>query len=275
MSEIHPLIAEIAGQVATMPDVSAIASAGSAISGTADALSDVDLYVYGPEPPPIGLRTVLALHHDPHPEIDNQAFGPGDEWTDTATGLAIDLNYWTPSWIEGQLARVLDRHLPSTGYTTSFWRTILHSRPIYDPTGWFATLQERARCPYPEPLRQAIVAVNHPLLRTAHSSFRHQIERAISRRDANSVQHRTTAFLASYFDILFALNRVPHPGEKRLVAISERECPVRPANLDRLIHELIAAVPPPWVEDDVLRQINALVDPLDRLLIEVGLRSTD
>jgi hypothetical protein len=272
---IPVVITDIARRVSEMPGVTAIAIAGSAMSGTADAQSDVDFYVYGPEPPSIELRTALALQYDPHPEIDNQAFGPGDEWADTASGLGIDLIYWTPTWIEEQLSRVLDHHLPSTGYTTSFWRTILHSRPVYDPTGWFARLQDSARRPYPEPLRRAIVQLNHPLLRTARSSFLHQIERAVSRNDANSVQHRTTAFLASYFDILFALNRVPHPGEKRLLALASRECPLRPHDLPNLLHNLLAAVPPPWDKDDVTHQINALVDPLDTLLIDAGLLLPD
>jgi hypothetical protein len=212
----------------------------------------------------------LALQYDPHPEIDNQAFGPGDEWEVAATGLGVDLIYWSQDWIEDQLARVLDHHLPTTGYTTSFWRTILNSRVVFDPTGWFATLQDQAVRPYPEPLRRAIIALNYPLLRTARSSFLHQIERAIARRDVNSVQHRTTALLASFFDILFALNRVPHPGEKRLIAFAERECLLRPANLDALLHDLIASIPPPWDRGSVLCQIDALVDSLDTLLLDGG-----
>lgn len=268
--DLPPLVIAIAEELAAAPEVTAIAVAGSVTAGTHDARSDVDLYVYGPEPPSRGLRTDLARRYDPLPEIDNQAFGPGDEWQDAATGLGIDLIYWTPTWIEDQLSRVLDHHLPSTGYTTSFWRTILHSQPIVDPTGWFAQLQARAEVPYPEPLRQAIVTLNHPLLRTARSSFLHQIERAITRDDANSVLHRTAALLASYFDILFALNRIPHPGEKRLLAFVDRECQLVPRGFSDRLQDLIAAVPPPWGEGSVSREVHALVDPLDALLAGEG-----
>jgi predicted nucleotidyltransferase len=269
--EVPELVREIAARLGGLPEVTAIALGGSTFAGNADERSDVDFYVYSRQPPPLALRTELARAHDPLPELDNQAFGPGDEWTDAVTGLAVDLNYWTPAWIEQQLARVLDEHLPSVGYSTCFWRTVLHSQPLVDRTGWFAALQAMARRPYPEPLRRAIVANNRPLLRDAHSSFLHQIERAIARHDPVSVQHRATILLASYFDILFALNRVPHPGEKRLLTIARRECPLLPPDLEGLIGDLIAAIPPPWGDGRLVVRAHALIDRLDVLLGAEGL----
>jgi hypothetical protein len=94
---------------------------------------------------------------------------------------------------------------------------VLHSEALYDPHGWYRQLQARARVPYPEALERAIVAKNWPILRKNQSAYRKQIELAFARGDAVSVQHRTTAVLASYFDIWFALARLPHPGEKRLL----------------------------------------------------------
>lgn len=256
-----------------MPGVTAIAIAGSVSAGVADPGSDVDIYVYGKQPPAIDLRRALADRYDPRPEIDNNAFGLGDEWVDQASGLGIDLIYFTPAWLEEQISRVLDRHQAATGYTTCFWRTVLHSRVVFDPTGWFGSLQRRADRPYPEPLRQAIVHLNQPLLRAARSSFLNQIERAVARDDATSVLHRTSALLASYFDILFALNRVPHPGEKRLLAFVARECPSCPTELEHLVAAVIAAVAPPWPDKSIIQAIDALVDPLDALLREGGLIS--
>lgn len=256
-------VRRIAERLGDLPEVSAIAVGGSNAAGNADERSDVDIYVYGPEPPPLAIRTELARAYDPAPELDNREFGPGDEWEDAATGLAIDLIYWTPDWIEGQLTRNVDEFLPSVGYSTSFWRTVAHSVPLVDRSGWFAALQAKAHRPYPEPLRCAIIDLNYPLLRDARSSFLHQIERAIGRDDAVSVQHRLTALLVSYFDVLFAFNRVLHPGEKRLLAIARRECVALPEGFEQTVGELIAAVPPPWDDGRLVALVHSLVDGLD------------
>lgn len=45
-------------------------------------------------------------------------------------------------------------------------------------------------------------------------SYDRQIKKAQERGDIVSVNHRITAFLESYFDVIFALNRQTHPGEK-------------------------------------------------------------
>lgn len=259
---------DIAHHLGGLPGVIAVALGGSAVTGRADAASDLDFYVFAPEPPPVPLRRELAERYDPAPELDNQAFGPGDEWGDRRLGRAVDVIYWSPDWIEAQLDRVLIHHLPSTGYSTCFWRTVRDAVPLVDPNGWFAALQLRARVPYPEPLRQAIIANNRPLLRDARSSFLHQIERAIAREDAVSVQHRSTAFLASWFDVLFAINRVPHPGEKRLLEFAHAECPALPPDLDALIGRLIAAVPPPRNDGRLVASADLLVVALEPLLAD-------
>jgi predicted nucleotidyltransferase len=207
-------VRRIAERLGQYPSVTAVALAGSRAASTNDPHSDFDLYVYATAEVPVEFRRSLA---GPDAEIDNRFWEPGDEWIDAITGAHVDVMYRSPSWIEDQLDRVLVRHEASIGYSTCFWYNVLHSEALYDPQGWYRQLQERARVPYPEALQHAIVAKNWPILRKNQSSYRRQIALALARGDAVSVQHRTTAVLASYFDIWFALARQPHPGEKRLL----------------------------------------------------------
>ncbi|KAB0679606.1 nucleotidyltransferase domain-containing protein [Aureimonas leprariae] len=230
--------ASIAAAFAARPEVQAVALGGSQATGAADAGSDIDLYVYAEGEVDLAFRAGLAEARAARREIDNRFWETGDEWDEAASGIHVDVMYRSPAFAEDELARVLDRHEARIGYSTCLWHNILTSRGLFDRDGWFARLQASARRPYPQALAQAIVAKNHPLLREAFGAFGGQIRRAAERGDAVSVNHRTAAFLASYFDILFALNRTPHPGEKRLLAQALR-LPRTPrgmaADVDRLL----------------------------------------
>ena len=75
---------------------------------------------------------------------------------------------------------------------------------------------------YPESLRQNIISKNMEMLHGVIASYDAQIINAYQRGDFVSVNHRISAYLASYFDIIFALNKMYHPGEKRLVEIVKK-----------------------------------------------------
>ncbi len=260
------LARRVAARLAADPVVEAVALAGSRAGPLAEAGSDVDLYVYAAQEPSRALRAAAA-EGALGLELGNRRFEPGDEWADGETGLGVDVMYRTPAWIEGQLDRVLVRHEPSVGYSTALWHSVRVAVPLFDRTGWLAALQARARAPYPEPLRRAVVAHNQPLLRRSRSSFLHQLRRAAARGDAVAVNHRAAAFLASAFDVLFAVNRATHPGEKRLLAHAARACPRRPEGLDGLVGALLQAVPGPGV----VEAADALGEAIDRLLAAEGL----
>ena len=271
---VPPLAEALAARFGEWPAVVAVALAGSRTTGTADAASDVDLYVYATAELPVADRAVIAGDATPR-EIDTRFWEPSDAWRDPGTGVIVDVMYRAPAWIEAELDRVLVRHEASVGYSTCFWHNVRTSLPLSDRDGWFGRLQARADRPYPEPLRRAIVAKNHPILRRSMFSFLHQIEGALRRRDAVAVQHRLAALLASFFDVLFALNAQPHPGEKRLVEHALALCPKRPADLEARLDGLLAATLPPWDDLDLIPRVHALLDPLDDLLLADGLLPTD
>lgn len=268
------LTAGVATAIATafgkLPEVVAVAMAGSRVAEGDDHDSDIDLYVYARLPPALADRTAIASTFAARFDVGNDFWEPGDEWIDARTGVLIDVMYRTPAWIEEQLERVLVRHEASVGYSTCFWHNVLHSTPLFDRDGWYRTLQAEAAHPYPEPLRRAIVAKNYPILRQMESSYLRQIERAVRRDDSVSVQHRVTALLASYFDILFAVNALPHPGEKRLLAFSTTRCSKVPPGMEVGINALLAVAARPATPAAAICAA-ALIDGLDALLADEGL----
>jgi predicted nucleotidyltransferase len=266
------LAARVAAAFAALPDVDTVAMAGSRAAGSADDRSDIDLYVYAAEPVAMADRAAIASRFATRREVGNVFWEPGDEWIDERTGLQVDVMYRTPAWIEDQLKRVLTRHEASLGYSTCFWHNVRHSEPLFDRDGWYAELQETAAGPYPEPLRWAIVARNHPILRQTFSSYLAQIERAVRRGDSVSIQHRVTALLASYFDVLFAVNVLPHPGEKQLLQLAVAHCTRTAPGMEAEINALLETAARP-ASPKIVAPVNALLDGLDDLLVRERLLS--
>jgi hypothetical protein len=264
------LAQRIAARFAELPSVIAVAIAGSQMAQASDAHSDIDLYVYTTQEidPMVRLAIAESFANEPgaHIEIDNRFFEPGDEWRDAASSISVDIMFRHPRWIDDQLNRLLVRYEASVGYSTAFWFNVLNSHPLFDRDGWYAQRQQQARQPYPDSLARNIIAKNHSLLRNTQSSYRHQIELAVERRDRVSVNHRIAALLASYFDVLFALNRLPHPGEKRLIAYAEAYCKHHPVDMKRDIEMVLINAGEAWEDQHLLREIDKLLDGLDALL---------
>ena len=262
----NTLALQVAEHFAKHPQVEAVALGGSHSAGVADAGSDIDVYVFTRSDIDTATRAsiIAALGGASRANIGMTFWGPGDEWFHAPSGIEIDATYFDATWLEGQLERVILQHQPSLGYTTCFWRTVKQAQPLYDRGGWFVAMQQLSQAAYPEALRHNIIQFNHPVLRNIIPAYLHQIEKAVQRQDVVSVNHRVAALLASYFDILFALNRVLHPGEKRLLAYAQAECAMLPANLPIDVTALLASAASG--QPGTIACANALLDHLDVLL---------
>jgi hypothetical protein len=274
---IPPLAAAVAAQFAAVPGVEAVALGGSVAEaaagapGAADADSDLDLYVYAHEEPALAVRAGIARACGRPAQIGHTFWEPGDEWPATADQPAVDMMFRTPAWIDSQLHRLLLRHEASVGASTCLWHNVRTSIPLFDRAGWFCRLQQLAGQPYPEGLRRAIVAKNYPLLRRTTFSLLRQIEVAVDRQDLVSVQHRSRALLASYFDVLFAANGVPHPGEKRLVQQARLRCARLPRTFEAQVETFLRAAGAVPADSSVAGVAHALLDGLDEVLVPLGL----
>lgn len=258
----------IAARFAQIPLVEAVALTGSQMMGVADASSDIDLYIYIQHDIPVAERMAAAEPYRDGAEFNVQFWGTEDFWYDADTGIRVEAIYMWQSFIEDDLERVLRRHDAWTGYSTAFMHSVRSGRILFDRNGWLARMQADAQ-QYPAALRDAIIAKNHPILRRVSSSYLQQIKSAVERRDLVSLNHRVAAFLASYFDILFALNDAPHPGEKRLLHYAETLCPKHPPRLRQQVEALIASAGS--IDGDVIAHAEALIDALDALLLSEGI----
>lgn len=263
------LARRLAEDFSHFPQVEAVALSGSQGAKTGDSTSDIDLYIYVTSTISLLERTALVQRYGAtRADLDLNFWDPGDEWIHAESGIEVDLMYWDPRWIEEQLDRVLVHHQPSMGYTTCFWSTIRNSAVLFDRSGWFKHLKTRADQPYPEELRLAIIQKNHAVLRQVIPGYSHQIEKAFLRGDWVSVNHRVAALFASYFDVIFALNRVLHPGEKRLLNLAASRCPLLPVDMSTQVADVLQAAVPGG--GDLPAGVDALLNNLDHLLEQEG-----
>lgn len=100
-------------------------------------------------------------------------------------------------------------------------------------------------------------------------SYYHQIEKALKRDDYISVNHRVAALLASYFDIIFAINEMPHPGEKKLLKIIRDKNLKVPYNMEMNTYNILKFSASN--NSAILLEIDSLINNLDTLLKKEGL----
>lgn len=263
------LAEELARQYSQMNQVHAIALGGSQRTWAVDAHSDIDLYVFIDAIIPLQEREKIVFEKGASRANMNLSFWDlGDEWFDAETGIEVDLMLWQRSWIEEQIDRVVLRHEASVGYTTCFWHTIRNARCLFDRDGWFAQLQHKCMVPYPEPLRKRIIAKNHPVLRQVIPAYAAQIKKALDREDLISVNHRVAGLLASYFEVIYAVNRVLNPGEKKILPFIEKTCQKIPVGMAEQVERVLRKTAS--INFELLDEIDRLVDGVDVLLQNEG-----
>lgn len=209
------MVNEIFEKLSALPQVEAIALGGSRANGVFDEKSDYDVYVYVTDNIDNGVRKNILAPYCLQMEIGNHYW----EFEDNIIlkdGVPMDIIYRPMDKFDKFISYIVFEHHANHGYTTCFWHNIITSQIVYDPSGKYAEIKKKFTVPYPEELRQNIIDLNMKMLSGILPSFDKQIKKAIDRNDFVSVNHRTAAFVASYFDVIFAVNRLTHPGEKDL-----------------------------------------------------------
>ena len=221
-------------------DIDAVVLSGSKTSLINDNMSDYDIYVYSKNRVDINTRKKIAEKYSSCYDIGNDYFEHGDELILKENGICLDFMYRDLSWIEGELNYVWRNFNSKIGYTTAFLYNIKHSKILYDKNGCFQSFKEELNNEYPYKLKENIINKNYNVMYAKKtSSFYEQLEKAVMRNDIISINHRITAILSSYFDILFALNKEFHPGEKKLVQYVLKLCDNIPDNFEENIKSIL------------------------------------
>lgn len=232
------ILLEMIEQYKTLKEVDSIGLGGSSTAKMTDNKSDYDIYIYGKTEPPVNKRQEIAKKFADNPEVDNHYFETGDTFKLRETGKPIDIMYRNPEFIEGNIKWVWEECNASLGYTTCFVDNIKKTQVLFDKNGWLENIKKRVDTPYPEKLAQNIIKKNFDYLKDAMFSFYDQITSAVERSDFVSINHRCAAFLASYFDIIFAKNKILNPGEKKLVSFALNNCKILPENFEKDVNTL-------------------------------------
>ena len=222
-----------------IPEIDAVLLAGSLAANNSDTYSDLDLYLYLKSELSVEKRHQFILEISSYSEVNNQFWETEDCLILKDSGIKVELIFRSYSWMENELKRVLEEFQASVGYSTCICRNFLESQILVDHSGLFSPLQERFTHDYPVELQKNIIDKNFPLLKDILSSYYNQIELAVKRNDLISINHRVSAYLESYFDILFALNQIYHPGEKKLLKIAKTECSCIPENFESDLNDLL------------------------------------
>lgn len=244
-------------------EVEAIAIGGSTAAKTCDNTSDIDIYVFSKNGVPIEKRKNIIEKISTKYEVGGEYFGSGDEFFVDELNLQLDFMYWDMKWFEDVVENVWIKHFPSNGYTTCFLYTLKNFKIVYDPNNWLKNLQDKINTNYPFELQKNIIERNLKLMKDKpFASYYEQIEKAVHRNDLNSVNHRISAFLASYFDVIFALNKLLHPGEKRLVAYCKKHCKILPQDFEENINNLLTGHNQLEVLDEMIKNLRDIISIL-------------
>lgn len=259
---MNQLLETILNEYKSFNQVQAIAIGGSTSANICDSNSDIDIYIFVSDEIPIDSRLNLTQKYSSKFEVGGEYFGAGDEYFVEKLNTQLDVMYWNVKWFEQVIENVLEKHYPSNGYTTCFLYTLKNFEIIYDPAHWLQNLQTKLNQPYPEKLKENIIKRNMNLLvDKPFASYYEQIQKAIKRDDIVSINHRIAAFLASYFDILFAKNELLHPGEKRLIKYAKENCKILPVNFEQNLVSLLNQPP----SNDTLKILTSIVYELKQL----------
>lgn len=253
------MIEKLFEELSNLPEIEAIALGGSRTGEVYDEKSDYDVYLYCASAIDEDVRRSVLEKYCSYMEIGNSFWELEDNCV-LNNGIDIDILYRNLDDFSKGLASVVEGYQAYNGYTTCMWHNLKTCKIVYDRDGRLQVVKERFNVSYPQQLKKNIIDKNMKLLSDAMPAYKFQIAKAVERKDLVSVGHRTAAFMESYFDIIWAMNELTHPGEKRLVSLCQTQCKILPANFEENINRLYA---------DLFANLDKVNEDVDAIVTEL------
>ena len=244
--------------------VEAIALGGSRAAEVYDENSDYDVYVYVTDSIDETIRKEILSQYCSYMEIGNHFW----EYEDNCilnNGIDIDILYRNLYSFCKEIENVVVHYQAANAYTTCMWHNLINCVILYDKNGNLEAAKKKFNVSYPKQLKKAIIKRQMQLIDSAMPAYKIQIAKAVKRRDLVSINHRVTEFLASYFDLLFALNEKTHIGEKRLVEWCKNNCTILPKNFEKNINKLFQHM---YCENEniVIDDVNHIIECVKKII---------
>ena len=233
------MVEQLFKELSLLEEVEAIALGGSRAGENYDEKSDYDVYLYINSPISEEKRKNILKKFCSYMEIGNSFW----EYEDNCVlnnGIEIDILYRNMKDFMKGIERVVAEYHPSNSYTTCMWHNLITCKILYDKNGALEKYKNKYTINYPKQLKENIIKRQLELIDSSMPAYPKQIKKAISRKDFVSINHRITEFLASYFDLLFAINEITHPGEKRLIQLCKKQCKILPENFEENLNSLFS-----------------------------------
>ena len=253
------MVEKLFEELSALPEIEAIALGGSRAGEVYDEKSDYDIYLYCTSAIDENVRREILKKYFSYMEIGN-AFWELEDNGVLKNGIDVDILYRDLNGFTEGVASVVEGYQAHNGYTTCMWHNLKTCKIIYDRDGRLQAAKDRFNVPYPQQLKENIIDRNMSLLSEVMPAYKYQIEKAAGRNDLVSVCHRTAAFMESYFDIIWAMNELTHPGEKRLVSLCQKQCKILPANFEENINQLYA---------DLFTNLDKVNEDVDAIIVEL------
>lgn len=235
---MNKLVLEIINDMGKLDSVLAIVLGGSRSIDIADKYSDYDIYIYFNNTNSFSdIKPILALYINSDSELN--MFFPEETCVLLKDNTHVEIILKTLIGAENEIKKRLIDYQCDLGFSTCDLAAVFNGKVLYDNKKIYQNLIDKYSFAYPDRLAENVIKFNREMMNGKVISADRQIIKALKRNDFVAFQRWCTVYIASYFDILFAINRKYHIGEKRMLKFALDNFDILPDKFEQSILDLV------------------------------------